>query len=201
MQRRSAKPSRRCRRILIRFPPAPRRLPGPRRVPRPGPNVGTNGQVEGHTSPLSVLPRMREIPRRRSPRGLQHRTGFCPVLMTAQRPLTPPGLWHEVGRSAAGPVHWPLCPAPLPPFVGGLGAATAGATPPTVAAAASSAAMIGRRRERFIIETTSIRSCVLPCVPSVDRLSCGSRHDAVAEINHKHAGENEENLCRSSGRI
>ena len=35
---------------------------------------------------------------------------------------------QEAGRSSGLPVHWPLCPAPLPPFVGGfaLPAAAAG---------------------------------------------------------------------------
>ena len=37
------------------------------------------------------------------------------------------GLWHEAGRSDAGPVHCPLLPAPLPPLVGGDGLANAGA--------------------------------------------------------------------------
>src|SRR5437899_5769655 len=32
---------------------------------------------------------------------------------------------HECGRSAAGPVHWPDCPAPFPPLVGGSGLAYA----------------------------------------------------------------------------
>jgi hypothetical protein len=41
---------------------------------------------------------------------------------------------QTAGRSAAAPVHWPLCPPPLPPFVGGDGFANAGtavATPNT----------------------------------------------------------------------
>jgi hypothetical protein len=37
------------------------------------------------------------------------------------------GLWQLAGRSSAAPVHCPLCPAPFPPFVGGLGFAKAGA--------------------------------------------------------------------------
>src|SRR5215218_9725785 len=39
------------------------------------------------------------------------------------------GDWQLAGRSSAGPVHCPLWPAPLPPFVGGLGLAHAGVTP------------------------------------------------------------------------
>jgi hypothetical protein len=51
------------------------------------------------------------------------------------------GLWQDVGRSDAGPVHWPLWPAPFPPLVGGLGLAHAAdavpnAIPLTIAAAA-----------------------------------------------------------------
>jgi hypothetical protein len=45
------------------------------------------------------------------------------------------------------PVHWPLWPAPLPPFVGGEGFAVAtGATATAKAAAESSAAMVLRVR-------------------------------------------------------
>jgi hypothetical protein len=35
------------------------------------------------------------------------------------------GDWQDAGRSAAGPVHWPLWPAPFPPLVGGDGFADA----------------------------------------------------------------------------
>ena len=36
--------------------------------------------------------------------------------------------WQLAGRSAAGPVHWPLWPAPLPPLVGACASASAVAT-------------------------------------------------------------------------
>jgi hypothetical protein len=47
------------------------------------------------------------------------------------------GLWQEAGRSEALPVHWPLEPAPLPPFVGGDGFANAGAAAVAKAALAN----------------------------------------------------------------
>jgi hypothetical protein len=54
----------------------------------------------------------------------------------------PPWLLQELGRSALGPVHWPLLPAPFPPSVGGDGfAVAAGARATTSAAAESNAAM------------------------------------------------------------
>ena len=60
--------------------------------------------------------------------------------------VRPPGLtgygwllWQDAGRSACGPVHWPLWPAPFPPFVGGAGSARAG---PTVAASSTPANML-----------------------------------------------------------
>ncbi|WP_160148742.1 hypothetical protein [Amycolatopsis alkalitolerans] len=65
-----------------------------------------------------------------------------------------------------------------------------------VAAAANSTAMIGRRKERFVIETTSIRSHVLPYSFSVGRPRYGSRHDVVAEMNHQLAAEIDEKSCR-----
>jgi hypothetical protein len=46
------------------------------------------------------------------------------------------GLWQDAGRSAAGPVHWPLWPAPLPPLVGGRGLAHAAEAVPSTAAVA-----------------------------------------------------------------
>lgn len=54
----------------------------------------------------------------------------------------PPWLLQELGRSALGPVHWPLLPAPLPPSVGGDGlapatGAAATARAPTVNSAAT----------------------------------------------------------------
>jgi len=59
----------------------------------------------------------------------------------------PPWLWQEAGRSEFLPVHWPLWPAPLPPFVGGEGFAVAtGATATAKAAAESNAAMVLRVR-------------------------------------------------------
>jgi hypothetical protein len=70
--------------------------------------------------------------------------------ITDYRPLTPPGLWQEVGRSAAGPVHWPLCPAPLPPLVGGCGVANAWAEAPKMPAATSTAPATTRPM-RFIM--------------------------------------------------
>ena len=47
------------------------------------------------------------------------------------------GLLHDAGRSAAGPVHWPLCPAPLPPFVGDAGVAVAGAATASIPSVAN----------------------------------------------------------------
>jgi hypothetical protein len=59
------------------------------------------------------------------------------------------GLWHDAGRSAAGPVHWPLCPAPLPPLVGGLGEPNAG--PVVVSMPAVTSAIAAVRNRRFLI--------------------------------------------------
>jgi hypothetical protein len=61
----------------------------------------------------------------------------------------PYGLWHDAGRSAAGPVHWPLCPAPLPPLVGGLGEPNAG--PVVVSMPAVTSAIAAVRNRRFLI--------------------------------------------------
>jgi hypothetical protein len=52
------------------------------------------------------------------------------------------GDWQLAGRSAAGPVHCPLWPAPLPPFVGGAGLAQAGVTPTAKAPQANTSAVI-----------------------------------------------------------
>jgi hypothetical protein len=61
------------------------------------------------------------------------------------------GLWHDAGRSLAGPVHWPLWPAPLPPLVGGLGVPNAG--PVVVRMPAVTSAMAAVRNRRFLIES------------------------------------------------
>lgn len=69
-------------------------------------------------------------------------------------PMHPPtrqGLWHEAGRSAAGPVHWPLCPAPLPPFVGGLGFAVAGPARAKSPVVATTTTMVRARMRISII--------------------------------------------------
>jgi hypothetical protein len=57
----------------------------------------------------------------------------------------PPWLWHELGRSAFGPVHWPDLPAPLPPLVGGEGLAYPGAAAASANAPARTAAAAFRR--------------------------------------------------------
>jgi hypothetical protein len=56
---------------------------------------------------------------------------------------------QEAGRSAGFPVHWPLWPAPFPPFVGGAGFPKA---VPIVSANANPANMLAKtlRREIFI---------------------------------------------------
>jgi hypothetical protein len=71
----------------------------------------------------------------------------------------PPRLWHDAGRSACGPVHWPLRPAPLPPLVGGLGSAQAAGASPT------------QRTPAAIRADTSLRIRDTVLVPPLDRQS------------------------------
>jgi hypothetical protein len=65
----------------------------------------------------------------------------CRLRLSGRRYLL---LWQEAGRSAAGPVHCPLWPAPLPPLVGGDGLANAGAAEPTRIPPATIAATTAR---------------------------------------------------------
>jgi hypothetical protein len=58
------------------------------------------------------------------------------------KPVRGYGLWQDLGRSSAGPVHWPLWPAPLPPLVGGWGVANAGAAVDSTSAVAKAAATL-----------------------------------------------------------
>jgi hypothetical protein len=57
-------------------------------------------------------------------------------------------LAHDAGRSSGLPVHWPLEPAPLPPFVGGGAFANA-------AAAARSEACLRRGSQPFAVALCS----------------------------------------------
>jgi hypothetical protein len=56
----------------------------------------------------------------------------------------PPWLWQDAGRSAWGPVHWPLCPAPLPPLVGGGASANAVDAAPSASVPARTTMEIAR---------------------------------------------------------
>jgi hypothetical protein len=74
------------------------------------------------------------------------------TILSADEPSVAPFLRRygpqEAGRSSGLPVHWPLWPAPLPPFVGGGGFPTAD---PIVAAKINPANMLAKtlRSESF----------------------------------------------------
>ena len=71
---------------------------------------------------------------------------------------------QDAGLSAGLPVHWPLDPAPRPPWVGGFGAANAGAAVATVNRLANNTAIA----LRFIIHLLSF-SKTKPAYLSVKR--------------------------------
>jgi len=90
-------------------------------------------------------------------------------------------LWQEAGRSSAGPVHWPLWPAPLPPFVGGAGDAKA--CPPAVKMPATTIAIAAARQIRFLMKNHPLppflrytrRRRVGQCPSRNLEMTCGKR--------------------------
>ena len=67
-------------------------------------------------------------------------------------------LLHEAGRSTGLPVQFPLRPAPFPPFVGGLGLATAGL-------AAASAKTLANSKATSFLMSTPPSACLAPQEP------------------------------------
>jgi hypothetical protein len=62
-------------------------------------------------------------------------------------------LWQEAGRSSGFPVHWPLCPAPLPPFVGGAGLPNAAAGTDAAKTPATSSARLFLIGIPFVVDS------------------------------------------------
>ena len=90
---------------------------------------------------------------------------------------------QTAGRSRGLPVHWPLCPAPLPPLVGGEGfAAAIGAAATESASVARTPAMTLRVLPIFLsFRSTFVR--VDPCASNAPR----DRPIAQGDLSH-HAG-------------